>query len=99
MTKKLCKNCEQRKPAEQCHLVRRHGGGNYRQAGRMIPTTICEECVLELAERLREQGRTGALRYDRWDVISILFLADRIRGLEQVTGPDLWLPRKTKEEA
>lgn len=74
--KKMCKNCEERKPAESVHLARRFGGGSYRQAGRLIDTLICKECVFEIAP-IALNG-TGHSLHSQWDLSGIMHLARRL---------------------
>lgn len=44
----------------------------------MIPTNICDECVLDLTPRADRELRRGASLISRWDAFSIVRAARRL---------------------
>lgn len=82
--KVTCRNCERRVEFTAAHTASRFGGGNYRRAGRYYPSTICTECVLDLAPRLR----VGASTVDRWGGFTLQRIARVLYTPE--FGPLTW---------
>lgn len=82
MSAKACRECDRRVEPDARHLANRSGGGAYNRAPRMIATTICTECVLNLAAvPLRGQRLVGG---ERWDATGLRWLAWRLLTPERV---------------
>jgi hypothetical protein len=82
--RKRCARCERRQPADQVRQVGRHGGGNWRRAGRAYRTNCCLDCARELLTHVTQ----GHHSVDRWDVTGLVHLVRDVTG-EDVPHPGL----------
>lgn len=74
--RKTCKHCERRRPETDTFIAGRHGGGNYRRAGRMYRSTICLDCAAVVCWVARDDASGTTMR---WDTFALMrHLGDRL---------------------
>lgn len=84
-----CTVCKKTK--DKTYPVSRHGGGNYRRAGRTYHGQMCQECLLEAASSPYE-------RWDGYETSGLRRTATVILGIRTYqSNLDVWYRRKGKE--